>query len=131
MFLLDTCTLIWLTSQQTQMTPHVLGLIAQNPDKLFVSAVNAWEIGHKVNKGSLRLLTKDETVEDWFNKTITKHGLIELPITAQIAARSTVLPNIHRDPGDRLLIATAMIHRLTILTPDSAIRQYSQVKTAW
>lgn len=55
----------------------------------------------------------------------------ELPLTGVIAARATLLPPIHKDPFDRLLIATAIEHQLTLLTPDQTIRQYPGLKTLW
>ncbi len=59
------------------------------------------------------------------------HGLRELPVSGVIAARATLLPAIHRDPFDRLLIATAQEHRLKIVTPDATIAKYPGLDTLW
>ncbi|MGP8202120.1 MAG: PIN domain-containing protein [Limisphaerales bacterium] len=55
----------------------------------------------------------------------------ELPVSGVIAARATLLPAIHRDPFDRLLIATAQEHRLKIVTPDATIAKYPGLDTLW
>jgi len=54
-----------------------------------------------------------------------------LPLTAEQAFAAAALPLLHRDPFDRLLIATALLQRHTLLTPDPLIRQYPQVTTTW
>jgi PIN domain nuclease of toxin-antitoxin system len=57
--------------------------------------------------------------------------LHELPVSGLLAARATLLPAIHRDQFDRLLIATAQEHRLKILTPDATIAKYPNLDTLW
>jgi PIN domain nuclease of toxin-antitoxin system len=57
--------------------------------------------------------------------------LLELPVSSVIAARATLLPAIHRDPFDRLLIATAQAHRLRLLTPDPTITKHPNPETFW
>ena len=90
--------------------------------------MSAFELGVKYKKG---LLTLPLPVEDWFSMALRLHGLTELPINSQIALLSTQLPTIHNDPADRMLIASAMIQKFTLLTPDSHIRAYPDVKTLW
>ena len=59
------------------------------------------------------------------------HGLHEIPVSGAIAARATLLPAIHRDPFNRILIATAQEHRLKIVTPDATIAKYPNLDTLW
>ena len=68
---------------------------------------------------------------EWFIKALELHGLAELPVTAKIAGLSTELPRFHDDPIDRLLIATAITHKLFLLTPDTHIQQYDSAKVIW
>ena len=128
MFLLDTCTLLWLASESSRISPVVLEHI-HNTEQLFVSAVSALEIGIKIQKRRLSITI--ENIDQWFAETIEQHQCTDLPITSHIAALSTQLQTIHFDPSDRILIATAQLHDLTILTPDENIRRYPKVKTVW
>ena len=125
MLLLDTCTLLWLVIQQDSLSEKARQEIRKAADSLFISAISAFEIGVKVNKKSLAF---PMPAQEWFNHACHLHGLIELSIDSEIALYATQLPPIHKDPCDRLIIATAHKHHLTILTPDAHISAYSQVK---
>jgi PIN domain nuclease of toxin-antitoxin system len=126
--LLDTCTLLWLALEPEKLSPPARTAIAQAGEFVFVSAISAWEIAWKHRHGRLRLQLG---VDAWFPLALENHALRELGISATIALRMAALPEIHRDPADRFLIATAQEHRLTLLTPDPLIRQYADLDTLW
>ena len=128
MLLLDTCTLLWLAGDPSELSVPARRSIERNTGFLFVSSISALEIGIKARKGRLRL---PQPIPEWFPRALALHGLSELPVTGEIAGRSTTLPALHRDPADRILIATAEIHGLRILTPDSLIGQYTEAQTLW
>lgn len=128
MILLDTCTLLWITSSPEKLSPEAKQLIIQHSANLFVSSISAFEIGIKGAKGHLKL--PDDT-QKWWEKALEFHGISDLPVTADVAIQSTELPPLHRDPCDRMIIATSKIHELILLTPDPLIRQYPKIKTAW
>lgn len=128
MLLLDTCTLLWLVGDQQKLSSTAKKIISKKSGSLFVSAISAFEIGIKLQKKKLQLPLPLLT---WFPESLNLHGLKELPVTAEIAAMSTILPAIHSDPSDRILIATAQVHRLTILTPDTHLQQYPTIKWIW
>lgn len=128
MLLLDTCSLLWLTNDQKKLSQNAILSIQKNTGNIFVSAMSAFEISVKCQK---KKLTLPLPVMEWFSKAVEFHGLIELPITAKIAMFSTQLPKLHDDPIDRLLVATAIVHKLSLLTPDSHIRQYDSVQVIW
>lgn len=128
MLLLDTCSLLWLTSDQERLSQNAILSIQKNTGSIFVSAMSAFEIGIKCQK---KKLTLPLSITEWFSKAVELHGLIELPITAKIAMFSTQLPKLHDDPVDRLLVATAIVHKLSLLTPDRHIRQYDSVQVIW
>lgn len=127
MILLDTCTFIWLTTDPKQLSKDTLGLI-ENSEQIWLSAISALEIGTKIRKGKLRLHTP---LAEWLEKSLRYYGITESPITIPIATLATELPPIHSDPADRILIATALVNKLTLLTPDEKIRSYPHVKTLW
>ncbi len=128
MILLDTCTLLWLggapeglsSSARTQLdTPGVT---------VYASAISAFEIGQKVAAGKLILALSPS---EWWSEILAQAKLEPLPLDAAIALRAAALPRLHNDPFDRLLIATAQEHHLTLLTPDPKIRAYPHLKTLW
>lgn len=128
MLLLDTCTLLWLAADQDKLTSGARELLSRRRDRLFVSAISAFEIGIKHRKGKLTLPREPVA---WFEGERRFHGLIEIPVDSRIAATSTQLPPLHRDPCDRIIVATAHIHGLTILSPDPLIKAYREADTAW
>ena len=68
---------------------------------------------------------------EWYEAAIGDHGLTEIPLDGRTAIAATALPPLHRDPADRILVATALAHGLTILTPDSRVRAYPGVASLW
>jgi len=128
LLLLDTCCLLWLAADQTKLSPAATALLAKHRGGLWVSAISAFEIGIKSRKKALELPLPPEA---WYARALEFHGLREIPIDGAIAVRSTALPPHHADPCDRLIVATAERHHLTILTPDPLIRAYAEAATAW
>ena len=99
-------------------------LIRSTPEGLFVSAISAFEIGQKAAAGKLLL---PRPVDAWFAAMLQWHGLHEIPVTGVIAACANLLPAIHQDPFDRLLIATAQEHRLATPHPRCHNREVSKL----
>lgn len=128
MLLLDTCTLLWLTSDQAKLSPAARQIISANAGQLYVSAISGFEIAQKVAKGKL-VLPRPPT--EWMELALRLHGLKSLPLEMDSAVAAGALPALHADPFDRLLIAVAQAHRLTLLTPDPLIRQYPALTTLW
>ncbi len=128
MLLLDSCTLLWLVDQQTRLSSTAVLLLRQNAGDLYVLAISAFEISQKHMAGRLRLPSVPEV---WFLRAVQVHGLSELPVTSEIAIRATQLPPLHKDPADRILIATAQSRGLDILTPDRLISAYPGVRVRW
>jgi PIN domain nuclease of toxin-antitoxin system len=128
MILLDTCTLLWLAIEPTRLSGVAREAIVGAGEDVFVSAFSAWEIAWKHRHGGLRL---DLEPERWFPLALEIHALREVPLSGAIALRMAALPQIHRDPADRFLIATAQEHRLRLVTPDPLIRQYPDLITVW
>ena len=128
MTLLDTCTLLWLATEPGRLSSAAQEAIAASGEFVHVSAISAWEIAWKHRCGKLVLQLSPEA---WFPLALEQHELREISLTAAICLRMAALPDLHRDPADRFLIATAQELNLTLLTPDPKIRQYSSLKTLW
>lgn len=128
MLLLDTCAFLWLVADQKKLSPKAISEIKKNAGSLFVSSMSAFEIGIKYEKKKLKL---PMCASEWFMKALELHGIVEIPVTAKIALLSTELPRLHDDPVDRLLIATARLHKLHLLTPDTHIHRYESIRVIW
>lgn len=127
MILLDTCTLLWLATAQENLSASCVSAI-RDSEQVFVSAISSFEIGLKINK---KIIKFSHPLQQWWRQAIKLHGLSELAINSAIASLSTELSDLHRDPADRLIIATAMQNNLAILTPDKHIHAYPNVKVIW
>ena len=128
MILLDTCSLLWLADDPSRFSESARAVLRQPGLALYASAFSVFELGVKVAKHKLGL---PKPLKEWFPAVCAQFAVRELPLTAAIAAAATELPSLHSDPADRILIATALEHHLTILTPDDTMRQYPGVQTLW
>jgi len=126
--LLDTCALLWLAIKPAALSETARHTLAANAGALFVSTISAFEIGQKTARGKLRL---NLPPEKWFPRALELHGLRESAFHSQIGLAAAALADLHRDPFDRLLVATAQVQNLTLLTPDPLIRQYPGVRALW
>jgi PIN domain nuclease of toxin-antitoxin system len=118
--ILDTCALLWLAIDQRMLSESALGMIAES-SVVGVSAISAFEIGQKHKRGQLELSLPPK---QWFQRAIARHNLTVVDLSAEICLRATELPEIHKDPFDRLIIATAMSTGRPVLTGDSVFDQY-------
>ena len=119
--MLDTCGLIWLANGGGAISNETLEFI-QNADVVYVSAATAFEIGCKAAMGKLEL---SMAAGKWYSKALEIHDLAEIPVTGKIAMASAALPFIHTDPADRIIIATAKLNHLPIVTHDARFEKYS------
>lgn len=120
-YLIDTCAMIWAT-QLAPFNQDVAAIMTEGRSRIAVSVMSAWEIGMLVAKGRLPT-AKDALV--WFEDFVMQAGVEVLEATPRILVASSFLPQpIHNDPTDRILIATAREHDLTIITRDRAILSY-------
>jgi len=94
--------------------------------KAMVSSIAFWEIALLVKKGRLKV----SDLQAWRQQVLDGSGIDLLEPTAADMIDSTLLPDFHKDPFDRLLIAQAQRHQLTIVTRDSIIPRYA-VQTFW
>lgn len=96
-------------------------------NEVYLSAASAWEIAVKWQRGRLKLTLPPERFVPAQREA---HGLTALPIDEESALHITRLPDLHRDPFDRMLVSQAIVHGLTIVTPDRLVAQYP-ARTFW
>jgi PIN domain nuclease of toxin-antitoxin system len=123
--LLDTCALLALADGA--LPDAAAGVLRKAPEA-YVSIISPWEVAIKVAGGKLRLV---EPPVHWFRGLVDRYDLREAPLDAGIVCAAAALPLVHRDPFDRVIVALAQAHGLTVLTSDENIRKYAGVKTIW
>ncbi len=116
--LLDTHALIWALSSPRRLPARVAKSIRDPETDVYVSAVSTWEIAIKA---SLKKIDADVAA---VVRAMRAASLEELPIAIAHTVRLRALPDHHRDPFDRLLVAQAVEERLTIVTHDPLIARY-------
>lgn len=125
-FLLDTHAWIWIQEGVPGISTSMVATIdeARRFDKVFVSAVSIWEIGNLEIRNRVQL---NSAIDEWLHMAFTVGRLQVLPLDGQIALASSRLPGeLHRDPADRMLVATARIYNLTLLTRDRRLLDYGR-----
>jgi PIN domain nuclease of toxin-antitoxin system len=128
MILLDTHIWVWWIDDSQQLTDRHRQIIQDNVQSgLGVSAISCWEVAKPVEYGRLELAG---AVEEWMEQAMAYPGMQLLELTLQIAIESTKLPgNFHRDPADQIIVATARMYDIPLLTADRRILQYQHVRT--
>lgn len=124
-FALDTN--VWLRGLTEPNTlPEPIRRILDEHDTIFgLSAISLWEVGKKHQIGKLDL-KKD--LASWLNEAVANHIQV-LPLTPEIVAEAMRLPDFpNRDPADELIVATAKVHRLTLLTADTKLKNYRHAR---
>jgi len=119
MILLDTHVLVWLSEGNRKLGQESIRLIdeALKSDQLFVSAISFWEVAMLVEKGRIELL---HGVDLW-RRSLIDNGLQEMSLSGDIAIQSALLKDLHGDPADRMIVATALNSAMTLCTADQKI----------
>lgn len=124
--ILDTCALLWLVDGGVKLSPAARQAIGAAPN-LYVSAISAFEIALKYRQGKLPLPAEPAA---WFEQVIPWHRLQMLPVDLPVCLAAAGLPLHHRDPYDRLIIATAQLRQMPVITSDAAFTAYP-VTVVW
>lgn len=122
-FLIDTCVLIWATSDPEKLSKKARRMIDDDASRVFVSHATLWEMSIKVTIGKLH-------VGEGFFGQLEGLGYEMLPMAEVHFSMYRQLPLIHRDPFDRLLVAQAISEKIPLMTCDEEIVKYP-LKTLW
>ena len=125
--LLDTHAFMWWLAGNRRLSPAARRAVDDSSNDVVVSAATAWEITTKHRVGKL---PEAEAVARDVTASIASQGFEALAITVQDAERAGRLPGAHRDPFDRMLIAQALTHDLTVVSIDSVFDRYG-VSRLW
>ena len=125
-YLLDTHTAIWAISNEANLSSRAKEIMVDISLPLCVSIISAWEIAIKVSIGKLNF----DGGSIRFLEQMRSNGIEILGVEGSHIEGVEKLPLHHRDPFDRLLVATAMVDGMTILTSDENIKKYD-VPSVW
>jgi PIN domain nuclease of toxin-antitoxin system len=123
--LLDTHVWIWLVRGQDRISKDILELmfVAAGAGAMFLSVMSIWELSLLDAK---RRITLNVPCLTWVRTALERSGALTVPLTCDIAVASHQLPGqLHSDPVDRVLVATARTENLTLVTRDRAILDYA------
>jgi PIN domain nuclease of toxin-antitoxin system len=125
--LLDTHVFLWWITDDGRISKHARAIIQDTKNELYLSAASAWEIAIKAALGRIRV---HEDLNLFMTQQMNKNGIAALPINVNHALGVYTLPDLHRDPFDRLLVAQAKQEGMPIITADEWIKRYD-VETIW
>jgi len=127
MILLDTHIWVWWVDNASQLSPaHKTIIQEEELNGLGVSAISVWEVAKLVEKDRLGL---NRPVKDWINIALSYPGIQLINLTPEISIASTqLLGEFHKDPADQIIVATANVLGIPLLTADGKIRNYPHVK---
>ena len=119
--MLDTCTFIWLCSSPGKLSATAAEIIDAPQSRLLLSEVSVLEIALKWSAGKLHL---PDPPRRWIESQAAAWSLDCCALGREDMYRAAELPQHHRDPFDRLLVAAALRANAVVLTPDAAVRRY-------
>ena len=130
MILLDTHAWIWTQSAKSLLSDKAKRVIKKTQtDQRAIASISIWEFAMMVSKGRIHLKIDPKR---WLDHSINNSGLQVIELSPEIAMESCNLPgDFHKDPADRIIVATARTHNMTLLTKDSKIIQYPHVEAIW
>lgn len=118
--LLDTHLLLWAAGEPKKLSPATRRLIGDKRHTLCFSAASLWEIAIKHSLGRIDFRADPGVLR----RGLLENGYVEVPVDGDHAVAVTVLPLLHKDPFDRILLAQAVVGGMLLLTADEKIAQY-------
>ena len=127
MVVLDTHIFVWWNQQDPKLTSHHFDIIErERRNGLGICTISLIEIARLVSVGRIILPVP---IQEWFEISLAQEGVMLIPITPEIAIDAQSLPrSFHKDPADRIIVATARISDCSVVTVDKKILNYPYVK---
>ena len=129
MILLDTHALLWWALDPDRLSDTAAATLEVMEEQGgYASSISIWELGIKVERGQLELpVSVDELA-----RRIERGGVVELvPVDMTTWLRTLSLDWSHRDPADRVIVATALMKEVPVLTKDRALHGFGGVECVW
>ncbi len=119
--LIDTHNFIWWDSNPNLLSPQVYAAIKDKSNQLYLSLASVWEMQIKIQNGKLSL---SYTLPETIRHQQETNGIQVLPVSLAHIYAVSQLPQHHRDPFDRVIIAQSCVENLTLLSADEIFAQY-------
>lgn len=130
MILLDTHVWWWSLTEPERLSETAVGLIRRTKaNQRAIASISIWEFAMMAAKNRIELKVP---VTTWLFRAIHDTGLKVVELSPEIAVGSCRLPgDFHKDPADRIIVATARAHHFSLLTKDRKILDYPYVQAVW
>ena len=126
---LDTCAILWAIAAPQELSSRAKKLLEDESTEIMVNPMSCAEIACLVDRKRIQL---DRHWKLWFRHFVEQNGWEVVPVDLPIIEESYSLPGeFHRDPVDRILVATTRLFDARILTADQKIRDYPYVRSEW
>ncbi|HET7435117.1 MAG TPA: type II toxin-antitoxin system VapC family toxin [Thermoanaerobaculia bacterium] len=127
MIVADTHAFIWWMNNPRQLSHDALTALVE-ADKIGIAAITCWEVALLHQRGRI---TIRGDVAQWLHSATATENVTVLPLSVEVAVRASRLPDVIRDPADRLIVATALEHGTSLVTKDGRITGSALVATIW
>lgn len=124
--IIDTHVFLWLMEGSSELQPSEIELINKivNKGQVLVASISIWEIAMLQKLGKITLSTP---IKNWVEQSLNQKSIVVVTFDAAILIESVFLPgNFHKDPADRMIVATSRIKKVPLLTRDRRILDYSK-----
>ena len=126
---LDTCTILWTIGSPQNLSARAKKLLEDESSEILVTPMSCAEIACLIERKKIQL---DRHWKLWFRHFVELNHWETIPIDLPIIEESYSLPgDFHRDPVDRILVATTRLFDARIITADQKIRSYPHVRSEW
>ena len=125
--LLDTHTFLWWINNDPSLSEPARIAIASELNECYLSLASCWELAIKTSIGKLQLT---KTVDRFIPEELAANDFQLLSTDFRHVAKVETLPFHHRDPFDRLLVAQALIEKMTVISADTVLSEYG-IKRLW
>jgi len=125
MIVLDTHIWFWMATQDWKRFPAAWRNDIELADQVGISPISCYEIVLAEERGRLELPC---AAEDWFRDALEPMDIVLLPLNAAVACRAVELSPVHKDPFDRLIIATALVYDGRLASVDGSFSLYPEIK---
>ena len=126
--LLDTHVWIWMSAGQDQLLSTSAKKAVHSAREKWISAISCWELAKLVEKKRLGFSIP---VISWIHQSLIENELRIADLTPEVAVESTLLKGFHQDPADQIIVATARILKMPLVTSDQRIKNYIGIECLW
>ena len=126
-YLLDTHAFLWFVSEDNRLSSKAQSIIKNSRNDIYFSAVSAWEMSIKIRLGRLSI---EEELEPFIIKQLSENNFSTLSITIFHSIYTSKLPDIHKDPFDRMIVAQSQVEDMPLISKDKNIKKY-KVPVVW